>query len=148
MKSSNANSAKVWMPLYVGDYLADTGRLTTEQHGAYLLLILDYRRNGALPDDDSILATTCRLSANAWSMHSPVLRRFFTKAEDGLLHHKRIDAEIAKAQINLDVSVTRARKGAEARWRKNASEHYSKRCTRNAQRMPITVTFTFRNKDN
>jgi hypothetical protein len=57
------------MPLYVGDYLADTGRLTTEQPGAYLLLILDYWRNGALPDD-SILATICGLSATAWSMHS------------------------------------------------------------------------------
>jgi uncharacterized protein YdaU (DUF1376 family) len=118
--STPSNSTKLWVPIYIADYLADTSRLTTEQHGAYLLLIFDYWRNGPLPDDDAVLAQVCRLSSDAWSMHSAMLRGFFTKAGDGLLHQKRIDAEITKAQLNRAVSVTRAKKAAEARWGKDA----------------------------
>jgi uncharacterized protein YdaU (DUF1376 family) len=79
--SEPSNSTKLWVPIYIADYLADTCRLTTEQHGAYLLLIFDYWRNGALPDDDAVLAQVCRLTPDAWSMHRALLRGFFTKAD-------------------------------------------------------------------
>ena len=125
MKSTNANSVKVWMPFYIGDYLADTGRLTTEQHGAYLLLLFDYWRNGALPDDDATRARVCRLPADAWSMHSALLRSFFFKGEDGLLHQKRIDAEIDKAKLNQATSANRAKKADSARWNRDAPSNAS-----------------------
>ena len=82
-----------WMPLYVGDYLADTGHLRTIEHGAYLLLIMHYWRTGPLPDDDLALASIARLSAREWKGRvASTLRAFFT-AEAARLIHKRIEKE-------------------------------------------------------
>lgn len=56
------------MPLFCGDYLADTKHLTLEQHGAYmLLLMITWRNNGrALPDDDDLLARYLAVTKDRW----------------------------------------------------------------------------------
>lgn len=66
-----------WMPLYIGDYLADTGHLTTEQHGAYLLLLMAYWRDGALPANDRRLAHISRLSLARWRRLAPPVLGMF-----------------------------------------------------------------------
>lgn len=38
----------IWMPVYIGDMLAKTTRMTTEQIGASFLVLMDYWRNGAI----------------------------------------------------------------------------------------------------
>lgn len=90
---------KTWMPVYIGDYLADTMRLTTLQHGAYFLLMLEYWRQGPLPDDMDELSAIARADRKVWDKSIwPTLKRFFSKGEDGLLHQKRADIELAHAQ--------------------------------------------------
>jgi uncharacterized protein YdaU (DUF1376 family) len=81
-----------WMPLYVGDYLGDTGHLTTTQHGAYLLLMMHYWRKGELPDDDRQLSKITKLPLKIWCDCRPTLQDFFHEG----WKHKRIDAELAK----------------------------------------------------
>jgi uncharacterized protein YdaU (DUF1376 family) len=90
-----------WMPLYVGDYLGDTGHLTTAQHGAYLLLMMHYWRKGELPDDDRQLAKITKLPLRTWRECRATLQDFF---HDGW-RHKRIDVEL---QRMTEVSAKRA----------------------------------------
>ncbi|MGI9192761.1 MAG: YdaU family protein [Chitinophagaceae bacterium] len=97
-----------WMPLYIGDYLADTRRLSLAEHGAYMLLIMEYWRNGGLPDNDAKLSRILGVSASEWAELAPVLQEFF---EPGW-KHKRIDAELAK---NGEISERRAA-AANKRW--------------------------------
>ena len=113
--------ADIWMPLYIGDYLADTARLTTEQHGAYLLLLMDYWRSGRLPDNDQILAQISKLTPDAWSNAKAMLVQFFS-IEKGCWIHKRVEQEMAEAKVNQTKKHERAVKAAEARW-KNATSN-------------------------
>ena len=112
------------MPLYIGDYLADTMRLSTVQHGAYLLLLMEYWRAGPLPDDDAQLASIVKMEPRAWRAHAGAVRRFFTRGEDGLLHQKRADAELARAAEISGKRQTAARarhgRGADAHAPANA----------------------------
>ncbi|WP_180863105.1 YdaU family protein [Cupriavidus pauculus] len=118
--SKAKDKADVWMPLFIGDYLADTGRLTTEQHGAYLLLLMDYWRNGPPPNDDATLAQIARLAPAAWKKCRPAVLRFFTEV-DGLLHQKRIDHELEECQKRKNVAVAKATVAAQKRWGKQSS---------------------------
>src|SRR3954464_15036987 len=90
-----------WMPFYIGDYLADTAHLSTEEHGAYILLILHYWRSGPLLDDDRQLARICGLQPKRWQASAETIRAFF-RVENGRLHHKRIDHELASAGRNIE----------------------------------------------
>jgi uncharacterized protein YdaU (DUF1376 family) len=97
--------SKAWMPIYWGDYLRDTQHLTTLQHGAYLLLIAHYWQHGSLPNSDRALAVICKFSKGQWQTQREAIAKLFLPA----WRHKRIDAELARAQ---DISNKRAVFGA------------------------------------
>lgn len=95
------------MPLYVGDYLGDTGHLNTTQHGAYLLLMMHYWRQGGLPDDDKQLSAITKLSLRIWLECRETLQAFFY---DGWCH-KRIDEELAKMEEKTSRRAAAGQKG-------------------------------------
>ncbi|RZN03823.1 hypothetical protein CWO91_31500 [Bradyrhizobium genosp. SA-3] len=114
--------SRPWFPFYVGDYIKDTARLTTEAHGAYLLLMLDYWTTGAPPDDDDVLATIARMPVKRWaSKIRPALACFF-EIENGVWRHKRIEEELAHAAEVGKSSSNKAKTAAEARWGKQRSK--------------------------
>lgn len=97
-----------WMPLYIGDYLGDTGHLTTTQHGAYFLLMMHYWRKGGLPDDDKQLAKITKLPLKVWTEYRETLQDFFYESDGDPWRHKRIDAELYKT---TEISAKRANAG-------------------------------------
>lgn len=121
MSKSKENKADIWMPFYVGDYLADTMHLSAAEHGGYLMLMLHYWKSGPIPDDDAQLAIITRLG-DAWSNASSKLRAFF-EHRDGMLVHERIDREKNLARDNNEKNQARAKAAADKRWGNNAKSN-------------------------
>ncbi|UTW56151.1 DUF1376 domain-containing protein [Kordiimonas sp. SCSIO 12610] len=108
------------LPFFTDAYLADTIHLSTEEHGAYLLLLMTaWRTRGCyLPDDNKMLARITRTSAAKWRKLRPTMQAFFT-VEDGRWVQKRlvktysdVEKRVAKNRIN-------GAKGGRATARKN-----------------------------
>lgn len=95
-----------WMPFYVADYLRDTTMLTTEQHGAYTLLLMTYwTGQGPLPDDDRQLSAITKTELRRWKkVIRPALSKFFIIA-DKKWTQKRAQFEIDRA---VDISKVRS----------------------------------------
>ena len=104
-------SERHWMPLYVADYLADTGHLTTEEHGAYLLLMMHYWQHERLPDDDDRLARIARLPIKRWLSMRPAIRSYF---DEGWIH-QRVEREIQEAKDKFERLSRAGKKGGRPR---------------------------------
>jgi uncharacterized protein YdaU (DUF1376 family) len=97
--------SRSWIAFYIGDYLKDTQALSTEQHGAYLLLLMECWQKGRVPLDAAGRASVARLPLQRWKKISAPIDAFF--AADGT--NKRATTEITKAEM---VSLKRAMAGA------------------------------------
>lgn len=107
------------MPFYPADYLRDTRHLTTAQHGAYLLLIMEYWIKGKLPEQDRQLARVACMTVAEWKIAKPVIQAFF---HDGW-KHKRLDRERARSEVKHSARQEAGKKGgiAAARSRQRNS---------------------------
>lgn len=108
------------IPLFGDAYLADTTHLTTEEHGAYLLLMIAAWRQAdcGLPMDDKKLARITGMSTKKWSAVKDTILDFW-KVENGRIYQPRLLKEheysCRKSEAN--------RKSAEARWNKQPIEN-------------------------
>jgi uncharacterized protein YdaU (DUF1376 family) len=127
-----------WVAFYFADYLADTGRLTLAEHGAYILLLAEaYRNGGKLP---------CGRNANASKTHThlhrlcrcesdddraavdAVLGEFF-EFREGSYIHGRVAKELSRRAERSEKASESARK----RWDANASKtHMRNACESDA----------------
>lgn len=107
------------MQLYVADYLGDTRHLTTEQHGAYLLLLMTmWRSDGRLPNDDKKLARIAGTTPSRWSKIAPEVMEFFD-IDGAEITNARLSKELEKAQEKSIKRAVSGIKGAKAKALKN-----------------------------
>lgn len=81
------------MPVFPDAYLADTTHLSTEEHGAYFLLLMAmWRRGGTVPNDDKDLARIVGLDSPKWRKMKRRLSSFLI-IENGFISQKRLQKE-------------------------------------------------------
>lgn len=119
-------AALPYMKLFPADYLADTQHLTTEEHGAYLLLLMNYWQTGKpLDNSDEKLYIVARLSRTRWKAVRESIAPFFKISKSNQWKHGRIEYELSKV---LEKSQKTSYAGKEsARKKKNRELARSKR---------------------
>lgn len=116
-----AKKPDTWMPLNIGDYLANTTKLTRDQHGAYLLLLMAYWiEGGPLLDDDEELAAITKSTPKEWRKLRPKMEQFFT-ISDGRWTQRRAEEELEKARKFVSAKSDAGKKGAQKKWQREAS---------------------------
>lgn len=133
------------MPLFTDAYLADTRHLSTLEHGAYLLLLMEAWRRPtcSLPNDPSLLARLAGVSVDEWKSISPAILEFWDVVKSGKeIAQKRLRKErdfVAKKRAkNRDIAVSG--------WKQRKSDHANalpegmpKRCQNDAPTPTPTI---------
>ncbi len=99
--------SRAWIAFYMGDYQRDTQHLTTEQHGAYFLLLQHCWQHGSVPAEPGSRAAIAKMTPAQWKRVAPVINPFF----EGDGTQKRASAEIAKAEAVYTKKQLAGRKG-------------------------------------
>ena len=112
-----------YMRFYAADYLADTHHLSTEEHGAYLLLLLNYwQSEKPLNNANHRLAYVARMSNDRWISVEKVLSEFFDVRGDEWTHQRveyELDAVLVKSTKASFAGKESARLRANARLSAN-----------------------------
>lgn len=108
------NSAKSYMPLFVGDYLSDTMEFTVEEHGAYLLALMHQWHTGKFFVKN--LQKVLQLSPHKFKKIFAVIEQKFVYDDDGRCYNARLERERLKVLEIQGKKAAPGRLGAQKRW--------------------------------
>jgi uncharacterized protein YdaU (DUF1376 family) len=112
-----------WYPWFPLAFRRDTYSLSLAEEGAYRRLIDEYMLNRkGLPDDDTALARILGVALADWLLVAVPVRAFF-RPRDGMLIHKRCDAELRAQDTRMARLSARGKNAAFQRWNKNNAQH-------------------------
>jgi uncharacterized protein YdaU (DUF1376 family) len=108
-------SERPFMQLFVSDFVGDTLQLSTEQVGAYLLLLMAlWNADGALPDDPAKLSRVARVPVESWPSVWSDLASYFT-VSGGKVTQERLSRELARFARKSAARSDAGRRGAAAK---------------------------------
>ncbi|MEM0952332.1 MAG: DUF1376 domain-containing protein [Cyanobacteria bacterium P01_H01_bin.74] len=104
------------LKLDISQYLAETAHLTTEEQGAYLLLIMNYWQTGKpLNNTNNQLANVVRMSFKQWKHVQKKLAALFVVNDDIWLH-EQLEYELMFAKAVVQKRRMAGLAGAQKRW--------------------------------
>ena len=110
------------MPMYWDAYLADTTHLTTEEHGAYMLLLAAmWRRNAWVPDNDKDNARILGLTPAKWRKIKARLMETVSgfRVENGKITQEKLQKIWENTQEKIDKNRESGAKGGRPKSCKN-----------------------------
>lgn len=113
-------AALPYMQLYIADYLADTMHLSTEEHGAYLLLMFNYWQTGR-PIPKNRLSKIARLSNDRWNSVEPSLKEFFNDNGTEWVQ-ERIERDLEAVKNSISQKSAAGKASAQARKAKKGTK--------------------------
>ena len=115
-------SSTPWFKFYPGDYLADTRRLTRSQHGAYLLILIDYFATGEAPPNDDLLLARLTLcdTQSEWLAIRKAIAQYFEITDVWL--NSRCEKELLARRSEHTKKSEAGKKGNEIKWGSSQSD--------------------------
>ena len=132
-----ASASTLWMPLYIGDYLRDTRRLSLAEHGAYILLLMEIWTHGQIANDDNRIARILGVGVAEWKAIRPEIEGFFA-VSPASWRHGRVEKERARVGEISQKRSSAGKAGAKARWQGDGNG--------NSKSMLTTATTTVTDK--
>jgi uncharacterized protein YdaU (DUF1376 family) len=127
-------SSRPWMPLYIGDFLADTMHLSATETGIYIRLIMHcWQHGGRIPLDPRKLCLITHCDARTWHQYSKTVLRFFDVVDASTALHRRVSAELHRSE-----EISNKRKDACQQMRLQKASKTSA----NADTVTVTTTAT------
>lgn len=98
------------MPLYIGDFVADTMHLSAIEIGIYVQLLMHCWQHESISSDPKILARIAHCDPRTFHLHAANVLRFFERLDPSTMqqecyietyptmHHKRVTAELHRSR--------------------------------------------------
>jgi uncharacterized protein YdaU (DUF1376 family) len=132
-------SERPFMQLYVSDFIGDTLQLSTEQIGAYMLLLMAmWNGGGKLPSDEAKLARVARMSVKKWKAIADDLMAFFDVDGDHI-RHNRLTKELQKSESKSQSRASAGAAGGAAKALKDKDARVANAMP-TSQHLPDTIT--------